>query len=789
MAYTAVTAWKKPRIVLQNSDIGTKAWLFETALAQGYAGSDVTKVPVFTTGGAPDLKVREARLVVNNTRGSVDKASDETVAANRTYGGSSDTWSQTLTGADLDSDFGYAVNYVETDGTATQSYYMYGLDFDFGLPAAAVITGIELRLSHTTYNAGGGLTGIQVSAIEMRVYWSWDVVVSAEGASVGLVYTENPHPPVKRKKFAHRVSSSAGDYLGQWQDVSEPKFKTAINTIHSNMALEFARNESTVSKAVEGLSTESDEAITTESDEAVVMDIATPTGLGAGTDLDLNHEVEIDVFYGDYVGLLTESDEPILTEDSEMFLVEDGAPAGRPLFTGYISRWLLEYGGKENITANLLTHSQELRNIMLETVDTVASSFTTDDGATYGIAGLGADDYLELGQTFQVASTTAVPKIRLKGAPWPAGTTVTMELRTGGTIGGGTLLGTSTVILDSGNDPGNMLFIDFLFDEQPSLSAATTYHFLLSTPDSKTGGNVIYPISFLANSAGGYASGSLFYNKKADPTFVDSSDDLWFEVYKAGGSTTVTFNSMDPALMYIRVIEFARSRGARVNYSTETIEPTGTVASFTFKTNTCDEALEQILKLCPADWYRWYDFGTNMAHLHPRPTTPSKYLIKGRNISSYKIGRNLEELENEAWFSGGGSPALFIKRSDTASRTEWRRGLKKLSDQRVTDSTTATLLSDSEIDRYNEPQYAGQAGYKGDDSTAIEDMELGELLGHQAFGSFVDALSLQVASIDYAPDLLTLELDTLLPKVNKRVEDIRRNLDTIEQENNPSSPS
>lgn len=773
---------------MQDNTVGTIGWVFEEALAEGYTGSDNARAQVFTTGGATDLKVREARLVLAGEIGAVDKASDENVTANRTYGSSVDTWSETLQGADLGEDFGFAVSYVETDGTNTQDYYMIGRNFDFGLPANATIVGIELRLTHASYAAGGGLTGINVTAIEMRVHWTWNVSISAEGISAGVVYTPNPNPPVLRKEYAHRVFTHEGDYLGQWQDVSVPKFKTDINNIHSSMPLEFARNELSVSKAVEALHTESDEAITTEVDEALLMDIATPTGLGEGTDLDVNHDVEIDVFYGSYMPLTTEDDELILTEDSEPIMVEDGAPAGRPLFTGYVLDWLLDYGGRENITGNLITHSQELKNIMLETSDTVVSSFTTVD-TTYGIAGVGAEDYITLGQTFQVGSNSEVPRIRLKGAPWPAGTTLNMQLRTGGTVGAGTLLASATLTIPAGNDPGNQIYLDFILDTPADLTAATTYHFTVDTIDAKTGGNTIYPIALAASSTGGYGSGALFYNKKATPAFVDSGDDLWFEIYKAGGSTTVAFNSMDPALMFIRVIEFARSRGARVNYDTDSVEPTGTIASFTFNTNYCDEALTKILDLCPADWYMYYDFGTNMLHLHPRPTTPSKYLIKGRNYGSGKIGRTIESLVNEIYFGGAGTPALFIKRENAASRTAWRRGSRKLNDRRVSDSASAIILSDSEIDRLKEPRYKGQVVYLGDDETVIEDIAMGILFGHQGFDDPLDALSLQVVSYSYEPDFLSIQLDTLLPKVNKRVEDIKRNLDILEQENNPSSPS
>ena len=48
---------------------------------------------------------------------------------------------------------------------------------------------------------------------------------------------------------------------------------------------------------------------------------------------------------------------------------------------------------------------------------------------------------------------------------------------------------------------------------------------------------------------------------------------------------------------------------------------------------------------------------------------------------------------------------------------------------------------------------------------------------------------MQVVGIDYSPDAIRLQLDTLLPRVSKRLEDIKRNLDKQETLANPTAPS
>lgn len=71
----------------------------------------------------------------------------------------------------------------------------------------------------------------------------------------------------------------------------------------------------------------------------------------------------------------------------------------------------------------------------------------------------------------------------------------------------------------------------------------------------------------------------------------------------------------------------------------------------------------------------------------------------------------------------------------------------------------------------------------------MEQVALGELVGFINFGEYIDKnVELQIVGIDYNLDTISLEFDRILPAVPKRIEDIKRNLDVLDQQNNPNAP-
>lgn len=788
----AATDYQLPTIVSQDDSLGSQAWVFpQNITANDSLGVGDNSARAFATVETTIL--RKAYLVLDNViqTGADNKGTDQTVFSGAvTLGGASDDWGLSLTGADVKKEgFGFAISFGEDDGVETDvMYYLVATGFNFDLPDDAVIDGVEVYVDQYSYASGGGTTTGAIDYVAIRLNYTWDTQVNGQGRSNGYVYIEPINVVEPNKKVRYIITDSDNNVIGDWRDViNEPSFKREINNLLSTMTVQLGRNELTQKRSVETLVTEDGiDDILTEDDETIFVYIVTGLGLGEGTDLDLNYNLELQVFYGSYVPLTTEDDQPLYTESGELIVVAEGYPMGRTMFTGFLSDWELDLDN--NISVPVLSHSHELNQIMLETEDIAAHEFTDSSGGSIGIAGSGPSDNVTLAQTVTIAGGT---KTMSGIAFWIRNGFVNSE-------------GSASLDIYTGSNPNSLgtlvaagveaTFIDhtdfveifFPFTDAIEFTNTSTYTLLLNTDAFKTGGNPTYPVNFRTGT--GYTGGTCYAADK-NGTFVDQSVDINFRFYEVGGDTKVPFNSYEPSQIAREVIDFLRRRGARVNYTDESIEDTGTEVSYTYNLNTGKEALDKIPELCPADWYSYYDPGTNLFHLHPRPDSPERYFTKKKDIIAMKLRRSLQRLVNQVYLTGGGDPALLIKVTDTASREAWRKGLKKISDNRVTDSDTANIMAQSAIDRGKDPEYSGTITIGIDHYDYIEDINLGEMSGYQNFGNFIDNLSLQLVSITYNLDTIDAELQTLLPPISKRIEDIKRNLDVVEQQNNPDSPS
>ncbi len=136
---------------------------------------------------------------------------------------------------------------------------------------------------------------------------------------------------------------------------------------------------------------------------------------------------------------------------------------------------------------------------------------------------------------------------------------------------------------------------------------------------------------------------------------------------------------------------------------------------------------------------------------------------------------------------GNTGTSIFKRYIDTASITAYRRGLARIQDNRISVEESADIIALSQIERQNEPRYRSQITISNG-AYNIRSIKLGQLIGFRNFGNYVDSVTMQIVRIDYQPDQVTLQLDTLLPSVPKRLEDIKRNLNQSDVEDNPDAP-
>lgn len=274
-----------------------------------------------------------------------------------------------------------------------------------------------------------------------------------------------------------------------------------------------------------------------------------------------------------------------------------------------------------------------------------------------------------------------------------------------------------------------------------------------------------------------------------DVTVLNHSTELDNYIVNDGaGDTTVTYNSTDPGQMLRNILDQYSTDGGTLTYSNDTVELTGNTSSYTFRLVTVKEAIDKILELSPDDWYWYIDQGTSEVHFHQVGTTADHTFTFKKEIQEVKIERHIEDMVNNVYFAGGGDPQLLKQYDDTTSQTNWRLGTEILNDSRVTTAASAQTLSEALIDRYKDPVYSSQVRIL-DKKYRTEDIELGETVGFGNFGNFVDTVVLMIVGINYDKYGVTLELGTLLPEVNKRLEEVKRNLRIAETNNVPDAPT
>lgn len=261
-------------------------------------------------------------------------------------------------------------------------------------------------------------------------------------------------------------------------------------------------------------------------------------------------------------------------------------------------------------------------------------------------------------------------------------------------------------------------------------------------------------------------------------------------VLESDGDTTVPFNSFDPGAIVRAGMDLFNADGGIVSYDTGTVDLSSTTVSYTFRVNTYLEVIKKALELAPYDWFWYVGLGDDLLYFQAKPATPSHYFVLGKHVESLNLEYSIEEITNLVYFTGGETAGvnLFKKYQDASSIANYRQGLQRISDHRVTLETSADQISEAEIERNTAPRYRSSITIL-DESYQIEEISLGQVIGFRNFGNWIDGLTMQIVAIDYEPDRVRLQLDTLLPSVNKRIEDLTRNLNELENINVPDTPS
>lgn len=289
-----------------------------------------------------------------------------------------------------------------------------------------------------------------------------------------------------------------------------------------------------------------------------------------------------------------------------------------------------------------------------------------------------------------------------------------------------------------------------------------------------------------------------------------------FSIYQLEGKTTVPYLSQEPASILKDVINKYRWLGGTLNYDNNSIDLTGTTVSYTFNTSTILEAINKIVELCPENWYWYIDQSTNLVHLHQKNTSVDHTFSLEKDLADARFEKRIEDLTNTIYFTGGGTPPLYKKFQELNSVSKYGVKAIKYSDNRVKDINTAQTIANAILSTKSQPELRVELevidsnnnqslGYdietvKVGDVVAVRNVSQQVGLSSWDIGRFDEAywdyniqnlssIQMQIQRLSYKEDTITIQASTLAVDVNKRIEDINRNLEALQTLNNGETPS
>lgn len=553
---------------------------------------------------------------------------------------------------------------------------------------------------------------------------STPIYIYLDHVSVTVYYEESTDTRIKDKNYEVLVYSNSGAYLTSLNEV--------INDISFTQEINTAGCE-------------------------LQLKLARNAGdYGEGTDIDFGYGIKI---------MMRDTDDP----------------GGSCIFNGYIASYTPIYSNN-TVDVTVISYGDELSRFMLqeyvgETGD--GSPYWALKGPLIGAAPLTGN--YELSRTITVPTgTTQIQQIYLNVTGVGAGYPVEYEL-----------IRSSTVIGEASQRYGNQygfLIADFL------------------TPVSVTAGETL-TIKAIFDTVTPLNAYTVYGN------YGDSG--IGYKILPPDGTTEITFNSKDPGQILRDVIEKYRQQGGVLDYDDATVELTGTTVSYTFNANTTLEAINKCLELAPSGWYWYVDVATNLVHFHAQPVTPDHTFALEKHLLDAKFEKRIEDMVNTVYFTGGGDPPLYKKFVNQNSIKKYGIKASKYIDQRVTNATTAETIANSIIEKRSEPELRVTLDLIDNNGEQyigynLESIKVGDVVSVRNITQRVglsswdvsrwdsdywdfniynlSSLQMQVLRYSYSPNKATIYASTILPDVNKRIEDINRNLEASQTYNNPTAP-
>jgi len=615
------------------------------------------------------------------------------------------------------------------------------------------------------------------------------------------------------KTYMYKVYDKNWNYLGIWDDViSEFGYSQEINSAGSQITVTLARNADTLVQAYDFLSDDTGAALLTDDGNTLAAETKTVNAIGSGTTVDLDLNVKIYEF----------SSSPTQSIDGDL------------VFTGYVSMYTSRYGQNENTDVSLFSYGADLDNWVLKDANnnTRVSYLSTDPSLmlkdsldkfqaaggliyydnttienTYAYTG-GPTTY-----TFNLNTELEVITQCLTMAPtyWyfyadlatnllhfhPQPSTISHYFTLGKHINSldleKTIEGLVNEVYFTGGTPTDVILDRFndttgkdLALHSGEISATWVKH-----PASATGTGMVITD---ANRVRPNATGEQTYYVNTNPGSNDVIIDVDYYV-PSGGATNGDFGvvaRMSPTTLTgymariwtdstVQVFKVINGTYTQLNNSTnstlnlQTALAPGQTRHMQFSVNGTRLTLM-------VDNYTYVDFDDTSV-------MQGTYAgIRSGGASTNTQGFHMDNFTVSLVDNSNQIP-IFRHYTDTNSQTLYRRGLARMQDSRVTLPASADIIAGTNINQNNAPRYRSNITIAAE-TYDIRSIKLGQMVAFRNFGNFIDDIpGMQVVRLDYAPDAVTIQLDTLLPSVPKRLEDIKRNLNQQEVTDNPDAPT
>lgn len=461
-------------------------------------------------------------------------------------------------------------------------------------------------------------------------------------------------------------------------------------------------------------------------------------------------------------------------------------PNGKQMFTGLIENWGATYGGNadEGIAVLLYNDGADLDNYYIR-------------GNPYTYTG-------DVTQTSQ-NSVATISQTSGKGTSWNF-YGQTWKVGAGITnLGAISLLldGTANVTIDIWDSPSLTTHMGSV-TQFVSVSAAEVQFGFPASIVTVPASTLFYAVSVDAgqsiniyySNANPYSNGQMYNSNFGGGSGGGSwgavtGSDLYFKTFSGTGSTIGTFTAVDPTTGILETfMNDYNARGGLITYNASSIDATGLSLNYGFNSNTILEGLGSVLSMSPTGFYYYVDQGTRVLYFKKASLTADIVLTKGRHLENISIVATIEPVKNVASLSGGlvAGSNLYYTRNDTGSMALYRPRLDRLSDNRVTDTTTAATITQNEVDKLKDEKYMSVVTVI-DRTMDITLLKPGMTVGFNGFGTLVDTIITQIVRVDFSSEAATLTLGVLPIRQSIEIEQTIRGLTAQQTIANPSTPS